>query len=157
MGGEEAYMLPRNSQESKRLNFQHDFLCNLSNGHLIHSSIACKDLRTIADIATGTGIWLQELAESGAISTKAENDVKASFVGFDISPQQFPAQADLPSDMKFVVHDMTEPFPQQYHERFDLVNIRLVSYAIKAVDLEKTVRNVLQIIRGYLIMIAYYF
>lgn len=104
-------MLPRDSDGSKRLNSQHAFMFNLSNGRLIHPSISCKDLRAMADVATGTGVWLREVAASQVVTSQTDDSTKRAFTGFDISPQQFPSAADLTPGVEFVVHDMTEPFP----------------------------------------------
>ena len=132
-------MLPRDSSEAERLRVQHQFLLALVNGHLIHPSIPRKALRTVADVGTGTGIWLQELAKD------FDGKHNPEFVGFDISQQLFPP--DKPSNQDFIVHDMTRPFPNKYLEHFDLVNLRLLSYALKAQDLKQAVENVAQIIR----------
>ena len=51
--------------------------------------------------------------------------------------------------MDFVLHDFCEPFPVEYHSKFDLVNVGLVSYVIKATALERVVRNILQILRKW--------
>ena len=42
---------------------------------------------------------------------------------------QFPSQTDR---FDFLVQDMTIPFDKRHHEHFDLVNDRLLSYALKA-------------------------
>lgn len=96
-------------------------------------------------MATGTGIWLRELAASPTFLNPS-NVKQRSFVGFDISPQQFPSSEELQSGVCLVIHDMTETFPLRYHENFDLVNVRLVSYVLKALELEKVVRNILQLL-----------
>lgn len=140
------YILQRDSPESKRLNAQHRYLVSLSGGHLIHPSIRSKGLQNVADVATGTGVWLRDVAESSTFSTQA-NGKTTEFMGFDISPRQFPPAEDLPPNVKFVVQDVTKPFPSEYHDKFDLVSVRLLSYVIKAMDLEKIIRNTLQIIR----------
>ncbi|KAL9598534.1 MAG: hypothetical protein Q9219_004436 [cf. Caloplaca sp. 3 TL-2023] len=147
----EPYMLPRDISESQRLDAQHDYFRQLSYGHLVHPSIPADELRTVADIATGTGIWLRQLAEESSASSLVETQ-RPEFVGFDISQQQFPPQGSLPARVTLVVHDMVQPFPAQYHGHFDLVNVRLVSYAVKEMDLDKIVRNVIQLLRpgGYL-------
>ncbi len=146
MASDDGYMLQRDSHESKRLNTQHEFMVSMSNGHLIHPSISCKCLQAVADVATGTGIWLRDVAASPTFSSQSDAN-KTEFVGFDISPKQFPSAAELSSSINFVTHDMTEPFPLKYHEKFDLVSVRLLSYVIKAVDLEKIVRHILEISR----------
>lgn len=86
------------------------------------------------------------------MTSQTDDGTKRTFTGFDISPQQFPSAADLTPDVEFVVHDRTEPFPQQFHEKFDLVNVRLVSYVVKALDLEKVDGNILQILRKRLFL-----
>ena len=138
-------MLQRDSLESKRLDAQHDYMRTLSNGHLIHPSVPINVIRTVADVGTGTGVWLRDIATSSSVT----NGEEATFVGFDISPLQFPSPETVSPNVNFVVHDITKPFPTKYYESFDLVNVRLLSYAIRAVDLEKTVWHILQILREW--------
>ncbi|KAL9580907.1 MAG: hypothetical protein Q9212_004211 [Teloschistes hypoglaucus] len=144
-GEGESYMLPRDIQESQRLNAQHEYFRQLSYGHLIHPSIPARQIHAVADVATGTGLWLRQLADELSPPRPIHGE-KSSFVGFDISQQQFPPADSLPSHMKFVVHDMVDAFPTQYHESFDLVNVRLVSYAVKASELDRVVRNITQLL-----------
>ena len=146
MANQGGYILQRDGQESKRLNAQHHFMVALSGGHLTHPSIPLGGFRTVADVGTGTGIWLKRLAVSPAFAMRPDGD-KTTFVGFDISPQQFPPADELLSNLCFKIQDIREPSPVEYHERFDFVNVRLLSYVIKAVDLEKIVRHILQILR----------
>lgn len=136
-------MLLRDNAESERLNSQHEFMRDLGHGHLIHPSVKTANIRAIADVGTGTGIWLRATAQQ--LAESRPNGEPVECVGFDISPQQFPAQN--PPNLEFVVHDIVNPFPQEYQEKFDLVHIRLLSYAIKAKDLESAVKNAVSIIR----------
>ncbi|KAI4262734.1 MAG: hypothetical protein L6R42_002093 [Xanthoria sp. 1 TBL-2021] len=147
----ETYMLPRTIQESQRLDAQHEYMRHMSYGHLVHPSIPLHQLHAVADVATGTGRWLRQLAED-AVLPRPVSDQNPTFIGFDISNQQFPPQKELPPHLALETHDMVKPFPTEHHEKFDLVNVRLVSYAIKASDLDQVVRNVLQLLRpgGYL-------
>ncbi|KAL8686241.1 MAG: hypothetical protein Q9218_007247, partial [Villophora microphyllina] len=133
------------------LDAQHNFMRNVSGGRLTHPSIPSNVIQSVADVATGTGIWLQELVADSAYSGRV-NGSERGFVGFDISPQQFPSTNDHPPNVTFVVHDMTETFPSEYHEKFDLVNVRFVSYVVEAVEVEKVVWNTLQLLKpgGYL-------
>lgn len=146
MAKKEEYMLQRDSQESKRLNAQHDFMVALSHGHLTHPSIPLERLRTVADVATGTGIWLKHLAASPAFARQPDGE-RTTFVGFDISSRQFLPADELPSNVCFKIQDFLEPFPVEYHEKFAFVNVRLLSYVIRAVDLESVIRHILQILR----------
>ena len=152
----EAYMLRRNPTESTRLNTQHAFFLALAHNQLIHPSIPRQNLRAIADVGTGTGVWLRETAREVVDGDKYTGQSSASgyeFVGFDISPSQFPDLDDeeggVPGNghIDFVVHDITSPFPPQYHHKFDLVHLRFLTYAIKAADLGRVVENIVQILR----------
>lgn len=145
MASKNDYMLDRDSEESKRLDAQHNFMRSLSGGHLTHPSVPSNNIRSIADVATGTGIWLRELAASPAYSGRIDGEER-SYVGFDISPLQLPSTSEQQHNVSFVVHDMTEAFPPDYHEKFDLVNIRFVSYVIRAAELKKVVWNILQLL-----------
>ena len=138
MATNEVYMLHRNQEESKRLDAQHHFSRALAHGNLIHPSIPQSNLLTVADVATGTGVWLREAAQELAAPTK--------FTGFDISGQQFPK--DGIKGVDFVLHDVVQPFARQYHGYFDLVHVRLLSYALKAQDLTVVVENIVQLIRN---------
>ena len=153
----EAYMLQRNPTESTRLNIQHKFFLALAHNHLIHPSIPHQPLHAIADVGTGTGVWLRETAQELVNESHPTHDSSASavdgyeFVGFDISPSQFPRLDDegVPGNgqVDLVVHDITDPFPLQYHGKFDLVHVRFLTYAIKAADLGRVVENIVQILR----------
>ena len=147
----EAYMLPRNPTETMRLNSQHAFLHQLAHGQFIHSSIPPSDIHSVADVGTGTGIWLQELAATNTLESDeifgGKPNGGVEYVGFDISAAQFPSEGSMvEGDIKFVVHDAAKSFPVRYHGKFDLVNVRLLSYAIKAAELQSVVENVVEII-----------
>lgn len=76
------------------------------------------------------------------------NNPDNHYDGFDISDLQF--SSDVPAgvgSIKLTVHDMTKRFPEQYHGKYDLVNIRLVVQALKA-DLVATVlSNITELLR----------
>lgn len=123
MSDSETYMLQRDSIESSRLETQHEFVKALAHGHLIHPCIPTLSLRAIADVGTGTGAWLKDVAKA----LDHHQHPEMEFIGFDISPKQFPSQIDR---LEFLVQDMTIPFEKRHHEHFDLVNVRLLSYAL---------------------------
>lgn len=140
MAQPEPYVLDRNPQESKRLNSQHEFVRLLCHGHLIHPSIPQNEVQAIADVGTGTGVWLQQVA-------KRFPRQKRELVGFDISSLQFPTSENHPDGVRFVVHDMTHPFPKEYHGKFDLVHVRFLSYGLRQQDLKATVENLTEMLR----------
>lgn len=147
MASKSSYMLKRDKDESKRLDFQHEFMRALGHGNILHPSIPRQDVCAVADMGTGTGIWLNDIAEElRAYEKHGENDANLHLVGFDISAEQFPPGDDQLSEVEFVVHDMTIPFPEQYHGRFDLVNMRFLVYALNEVYLQRVVENVAEIL-----------
>ena len=136
-------MLSRDEDETKRLDAQHLFMRNLTRGLLVqpHIPLHSENIQTIADIGTGTGIWLREASQE--LNGRPKKPLK--FIGFDISSAQFPDNGIEGVDL--VVHDITKPFPVKYREKFDLVHVRFLSYALTASDLETAVRNVIDILR----------
>ena len=145
MASTSDYMLKRDEKESKRLDFQHEFMRALGHGNILHPSIPRHNIRAVADMATGTGIWLDDMAEE----LRAHNDhqTELDLVGFDISAEQFPTSGDRLPGVDFVVHDITTPFPEQYHGRFDVVNMRFLVYALNETDLKKAIENVAETLR----------
>jgi len=75
------------------------------------------------------------------------NDKKTKFVSFDISSEQFSSVKDLSFNLEFVIHDFIKSFSSEYREKFDLINVHLLSYVIKTLDLKKIVQHILQILR----------
>ncbi|MCJ1431978.1 hypothetical protein MMC27_001334 [Xylographa pallens] len=142
-----ANMENRNSEEIERLNAQSCFMRAFFNGHLVHPSIPRDNLQAIADIGTGTGVWMEEVQQEFETTNVGRN---VQFTGFDITGTLFPHQKR--PGQAFVVHDAVQPFPDEYHEKFDLVHIRFLSYSIKARQLEDLVEWVSEILRpgGYL-------
>ncbi|KAL5337524.1 hypothetical protein BJX70DRAFT_369590 [Aspergillus crustosus] len=69
------------------------------------------------------------------------------FHGFDISPAQFPA---APEGIELSVHNVLEPFPEEHHNRYDLVHLRLLLTAFPAGGFETAVTNFLSEPGGYL-------
>ena len=56
MAEKEAYILKIDSEESWRLEIQHEYMRQLGHGHLIHPLVNTDKIRAIADVGTGTGI-----------------------------------------------------------------------------------------------------
>ena len=85
MAKESTYMLSyrdEQTQESERLDRQYEYLTHIFSGQLLHSSIPHSgDHFAAADIGTGTGAWLNDLARS--FPRPAVSRVR--LVGFEIS------------------------------------------------------------------------
>ncbi|GAD97278.1 predicted protein [Paecilomyces variotii No. 5] len=146
---DEVYLLRnRNQTETERLNFQHNVLKRIMGNRVAHPQVPLEKIHSVADIATGTAIWLRDLQDFYA-SAPNSNGEKRYLHGFDISDAQYP------SDLKAVtlsIHDVTRPFDQQFHNRFDLVHVRLLVFALTPVQIKTAIANILQIVApgGYI-------
>ncbi|KAJ9488542.1 hypothetical protein VN97_g4769 [Penicillium thymicola] len=131
-----VYMLDRNAAETQRLNNQHRFLVDLSN--LIHPSIPKDQLTAVADLGTGTGIWLEDVAD--LLPNKS-----LYLHGFDISSSQYPPHHEIQrpgqNPIPLSVHNALAPFPAEHRGRYDLVHIRLLTAGLKQVDYMRVLTN----------------
>ncbi|PLB41386.1 putative LaeA-like methyltransferase [Aspergillus candidus] len=145
-GPSDVYLLGRDPKESARLNAQHDFLINLIGASQVHSSIPTDSITSVADIATGTGIWLSTLDKSLPPPPPSS---PRYFHGFDISPEQFPRENDVSPtrSIRLSVHNICERFPEEHRGRYDLVHLRLLAGALKEADYAVAVKNVCELLK----------
>jgi SAM-dependent methyltransferase len=144
-----AYLLSYRSQDSeedRRLNSQHDVIKHaILDGHLIHPSIPISSLQgSIADVACGTGIWLEDVRKTHFANFAEDLDHTQSLVGFDVNSHAFDATLD-PS-VKLVQHDCTCRFPPEYIGKFGLVNMRGLAYAIPREGFSRLLNNVIELL-----------
>ncbi|KAL8723971.1 MAG: hypothetical protein Q9181_007048 [Wetmoreana brouardii] len=109
-------------------------------GYLLHPCITDKlsSSPTIADIGTGTGLFLTRLAKQYP---------KAILRGFDISSKLFPAPETLPANFELRVMDVKCPPPETEHNRYDVVHVRLLTVAMNSEDWEVAVRNIARLLK----------
>jgi SAM-dependent methyltransferase len=109
-------------------------------GYHIHPSIAKRlpPNARIADVATGTGVYLQQLAESYP---------DATLDGYDNSPLQFPDEASLAQNVKLNLLDVKKPIPRELQGTYDFVHVRLLSAAMLATDWKPVVCNLVQLLK----------
>lgn len=116
---ENGYGLGRGYAASLRLNFQHHLFRELL-GYSIHPSILSQGTLSpnprIADVGTGTGQWLIDVSHEIP---------SAQLDGFDISKDQFPSKAWLPSQITLNEMDITEPIPSSLEGKYDVVHVQL--------------------------------
>ena len=109
-------------------------------GYLLHPSVV-KQMPTcpvIADIGTGTGLFLSKLAASYP---------GASLRGFDISSALFPPPECLPSNVTLSVMDVKQPPPEEECNRYDLVHVRLITAGMSPTDWDVAVRNLVKLLK----------
>lgn len=88
-----------------------------------------------------TRIWLFDVA-------RELNNPNNRYDGFDISDLQFPSEVPTgPGSINLTVHDMTKRFPEEYHGKYDLVNVRLVVQALKGVLVPTAISNLTELLR----------
>lgn len=105
-------------------------------GWILHPSVArnLKDSPSIADLATGTGLFLRTLSDSYP---------GARLDGYDISPAMF-----LPNEnVKLSVANAKEPLPLELHGCYDVVHIRYIVAGMEPDDWEPVLRNVLKLLK----------
>ncbi|KAK6345616.1 hypothetical protein TWF718_007526 [Orbilia javanica] len=131
-------------KERIRLNTQHDIFVE-NTGHLLPPAIPDHEsLIAIADVATGTGIWLTQLSE--LLPSTATLD------GFDITDRLFPDPSTLRQNVSFSLLNVLEPIPEILHEKYDVVHIRGLCLVLKTGEWDGVVKNVAKMIKpgGYL-------
>lgn len=117
-----------------------DDLCS-NIGYILHSSILKKLQRDarIADIGTGTGIFLHDLASK--LPRWKQLD------GFDISAKQFPPEHARTPGISFHIVDAKQPFPKHLHSTYDLVCLRLMVAAMEKDDWKLVTRNMIELLK----------
>ncbi|KAI0195669.1 S-adenosyl-L-methionine-dependent methyltransferase [Xylaria flabelliformis] len=146
------YLLNDGSAESEqgRLNRQHRLFDDIMQNDLLPPQVASSlDASStppkIVEIATGSAIWLLDIAKT--FSPDAE------LVGIDFDTSKFPSASDLPPNITLRQANMFEPFPNDLVGKFDVVNVRLIVFALKegyGIDL---VRNLMTLLKpgGYIV------
>lgn len=136
-----GYILLRGGSASARLSYQHFAMLQMQ-GWTFHPNIQAHlttvPCAKIADLATGNGIWAQELAEKMP---------EVEIVCTDITDSQFPHKLGRPSNTKWLVHDLFEPPPKEYLEYFDVVHLRLSVAWIIGRDCNGLVNNILAMLK----------
>jgi hypothetical protein len=84
-----------------------------------------------------TGIWIRDARAAAG----ADNE----WVGTDIESQWFPTIAPL--DTTYKRQSMTEPWPQEWNEYFDLVHSRMALPGVGVTSLESAVKNLIALVK----------
>ncbi|KAF2440274.1 S-adenosyl-L-methionine-dependent methyltransferase [Karstenula rhodostoma CBS 690.94] len=139
------YVLKRDYLGSSRLNLSFFLWKDLLRFNL-HPDISegLGPNARIADVATGTGIWMLDLSREVPSTTTIH--------GFDIDLSQCPPPSSFPPNVKITKWDMFTPPPAELVGTFDVVHLRLVTLVIKNNDPTALLTNVAQLLKpdGYL-------
>ena len=135
-------LIYRNSVQanlSHRLDEQHILTTKIF-GFLIHPNIPLiSPSIKIADVGTGTGIWLLDVAKSLPPTCQ--------FTGFDVSSSTFPPPHSLPPNVTFKNQDMLLPFPASEIGTFDVVAVRFLSIATTRAEWALAIENLLTLLK----------
>lgn len=128
------YLLPKDAQEDRRLNYQHHVLYRTMSNHYF-APLTQATITTILDVGTGTGIWPTEMA---ALFPHAQ------ILGIDVALSSLPNP--LPRTCLFaeanILHGL--PFPDQ---QFSFTHQRLLVAAIPAAHWPAVVRELVRVTR----------
>ncbi|KAI0421652.1 hypothetical protein F5X98DRAFT_361155 [Xylaria grammica] len=134
----------RDCDANSRLTAQHYLWKNLL-GYLVYPDIPTRgdDLK-VADVATGNGIWLRDLAEDIPLS--------AELHGFDISLDQVGPRPWLQANLHMHTWDIFEEPPSQFCGFFDIVRVRLITVVVRNNDPRPVLKNLTKLLKpgGYL-------
>ncbi|KAI0397484.1 S-adenosyl-L-methionine-dependent methyltransferase [Xylariaceae sp. FL0594] len=136
--------MSRDLVEAQRLDEQFTLLTS-NIGYLLHPLIASAlpPKPHVADIGTGTGIFLRRMHDLYP---------EATLHGYDISADLYPEPQTLPSNMRLSTLDVKAPIPPELHGAYDLVHVRLLAAAMLPAEWAIVVRNVSRLLKpgGYI-------
>ncbi|KAI1173682.1 S-adenosyl-L-methionine-dependent methyltransferase [Nemania sp. FL0916] len=139
MSSPAEYVMTRDYIDNNRINLQH-YLSREIIGYLTHPSISLlePDIR-IADVGTGTGIWLCDIANR--LPTTARLD------GLDVSFDAAVPKALLPSNITFYHWDIRTPVPEELAGQYDLVHVRHFSLVLQDSEMENVLGNLWELLK----------
>ncbi|KAI0016502.1 S-adenosyl-L-methionine-dependent methyltransferase [Xylariomycetidae sp. FL0641] len=132
------YVLTRDFRDNNRINLQHYQWRELF-GYLSHPSIEITPHMKIADIGTGTGVWLTDLAPRLPKTVKLD--------GLDVSFAAAPPPKWLPSNVTLHRWDVNEAVPPEFAEQYDLVHIRNFAFVLRDEDIPRVLGNLVRLIK----------
>ncbi|KAI1287224.1 S-adenosyl-L-methionine-dependent methyltransferase [Xylaria venustula] len=138
------YLFTRDLIDNNRINLQHYQWIELF-GYHVHPQIPTDSPGLcVADIGTGTGVWLTDLSTRLPATTRLD--------GFDISLSATPPLEWLPSNVTFQKWDVREDVPEEMLARYDIVHIRLLSFVLRDDEVPRILEKVVKMIKpgGYL-------
>ncbi|EAW07821.1 uncharacterized protein ACLA_025380 [Aspergillus clavatus NRRL 1] len=145
MSSAPEYVFARNYLDNNRINLQH-YLCVQLFGYHIHPSIPVSDVNNlrIADVGTGTGIWLTDLTDTFPSTVQLD--------GLDVSFDATPPKDWLPSNVGLHHWDIKADVPEHLVGVYDIVHVRHFAFVLQQDDLKGVLENLLKLLKpgGYL-------
>ncbi|KLO06580.1 S-adenosyl-L-methionine-dependent methyltransferase, partial [Schizopora paradoxa] len=136
------YLLPRDASERLRLNEQHRYLIKfVYDGRSVYKEDVVSRLQNggkVLDSGTGTAIWLQDLAREVPESVELH--------GIDLSPKNFPEEADRPSNLHLHIGSLTN-LPAEWSNQFDLINQRFLIAGLSKSEWPQAVAEMFRVLK----------
>ncbi|KAJ5873461.1 uncharacterized protein N7473_013334 [Penicillium subrubescens] len=125
MARDDDYVLGRSIADSIRLDAQH-LLWKLHTGYELHPAIPITSDMKIAEVGTGTAIWLFDIARQLPPTVR--------LFGFDISDGQFPPKKLWPQNFSLGILDSLTKPPASLAGQFDVVHLRMWASNLRGKD-----------------------
>lgn len=159
LGNELDYMLDRNYTAASRLNYQF-YLWKDSFQFNLHPSILLPQNNNnnndsnpirIADVATGTAIWLCDLIRDPAVSQYSSSQ-SLQLDGFDIDLKNAPPAEWLPPTITLREWNIFDEVPDDLIGKYDVVHLRLLVLVVQNSDPLPIIRNIFKMLKpgGYI-------
>ncbi|KAI0891817.1 S-adenosyl-L-methionine-dependent methyltransferase [Annulohypoxylon nitens] len=143
MDSKNEYIFTRDFLDNTRINMMHHIWTKIF-GYNIHPKISSEaaNLR-VADVGTGTGIWLFDVQDKLK---------KARLDGFDVSFNTAPLRETLPPNISFRHWDVKGDVPEDLVGAYDIINVRFFSYVLLDDDVLGVVAKLFRLLKpgGYL-------
>ncbi|KAG8159750.1 hypothetical protein KVR01_010387 [Diaporthe batatas] len=139
----DTYIFTRDYLDNTRINLQH-YLWVESFGYLVHPKIPLdRNSLRIADVGTGTGIWLTSLGAKLPPSVQLD--------GLDVSFHAAPPSTCLPANVRFQHWDIKQPPPSEIVGVYDVVHLRNFLFVLGQDDLPGVTANISKLLKpgGY--------
>ncbi|KAI2628869.1 S-adenosyl-L-methionine-dependent methyltransferase [Hypoxylon sp. NC1633] len=139
MASRPDYVFTRDYLDNNRINLQH-YIWTALYGYCLHPElpISSADL-TIADVGTGTAIWLTDVAARLPPTTRLE--------GLDVSFHAAPPLEYLASNITLRNWDVKGDVPAELVERYDVVHIRNFVFVLCDDDIPKVLSNLMKLLK----------
>lgn len=115
---EGRWILPNDEQELDRLDVHHHLIQKAMNDRLYFSPLPEQFAGRVLDLATGTGIWCIDFADTHPASYVVGNDLSPTMPGW------------IPPNVQFYVEDIEDSWTYEESDAFDFVHGRYLAGAV---------------------------
>ncbi|KAI1126419.1 S-adenosyl-L-methionine-dependent methyltransferase [Nemania abortiva] len=133
------YVFTRDYVDNNRINLQHYLWCEIF-GYRLHPSLSVESPNLqIADVGTGTGIWLLDLA--------ARLPTTIQLQGLDISFAATVPKPMLPSNVTLHQWNVKDPVPATLIDRYDVLHIRHFMFVLLDDEVSAVLARLVQMLK----------